>query len=90
MLEFLIPPPGRRTRPGAESENGMARPGKTTTTSLGTPARLGLYGAGLVVVFGASFAIASAVAPASLAENWETPNHAPVSTPAPSHAPAAH
>jgi hypothetical protein len=35
------------------------------------PGRLGLYGAGLVAVFGGAFALASAVVPDSLVESWK-------------------
>ncbi|USQ81362.1 hypothetical protein [Ornithinimicrobium faecis] len=37
---------------------------------MSVPARLGLYGAALVVVFGASAAVASAVVPEETVSSW--------------------
>ncbi len=55
---------------------------------MNAPSRLALYGVGLVAIFAASYAVAGAVVPESVVENWneqseQHPGHEMPATPAP-------
>ena len=43
---------------------------------MNTVGRLGLYGAGLVIAFGAAYAAAGALVPASIVAEWTQAGHA--------------
>ena len=58
---------GRRRR-GDRGRRGGRLPGGARVVN--TPTRLGLYGAGLAVVFGGAFAAAGAVVPHSTVDHW--------------------